>query len=297
MSEFRLILNMVDYDRENKVLTDRKSKFYYQNVPPEEINIAFVYQIFCFFEKKALVWINDKWRVAEPPSVLFVPPMTPYAVCSMNGEIIVDRFFISLSALQTIDDCLPGQLHFYNSFLSYTMNGQYLFSLNEKQEKNMKSDLIQWWPMWSKNFLIQDTGYSGWALTRILWCMTSLLNCWGELPPVHKKPVRIQVIEWVMEHLHHPFTLSDMAKDLYLSQEYIRRKFKKETGLTVMKFVLQVKLSLAAQYMLHFSPREAAEKAGFFDFSYFCQAFKKNFGKTPAQFHKYEQEIRQKTID
>ncbi len=294
MSQVRFELAMVEYDLGDKVLTDRKAEFYYRNEPPGVVSISPNYQFFSIFNAPALVWLHGTWHRVEPPAVLFVPPLETYAICGEHGTIASGYCFISLFALQKMDDCLPGQLHFYDSLLSYSMNGDYIFSLTEDQARKMKRDIDEWWPRWSEIRLARDEGYSAWALSRMIWRLTTLLDCWRELPAVGKKPLRIQVVEWIMEHLYQPFTLSEMAKDLYLSPEYIQRKFKKETGFTVMNFVLQLKLSYAAQYLVNYSPREVAEKACFPDFSYFCQIFKKHFGKTPAQFRKYEVELREK---
>lgn len=294
MSQVHFELAMVEYDLGDKVLTDRKAEFYHRNEPPDVVSISPNYQVFSIFDTPALIWLHGTWHRVEPPAIFFVPPLETYAICGEQGTIAPGYCFISLFALQKMDDCLPGQLHFYDSLLSYSMNGDYIFPLTEEQVRKMKRDMDEWWPHMSGLRLVRDEGYAAWVLGRMIWELTTLLDYWGDLPAVGKKPLRIQVVEWVMEHLHQPFTLSEMAKDLYLSSEYIQRKFKKETGFTVMNFVLQLKLSYAARYMVDYSPREAAEKACFPDFSYFCQIFKKHFGKTPAQFHKYETGLRKK---
>lgn len=283
---------MIEYDCEKRLLTGRKTEFYVKNKPPDVISIAPCYQCFCFLDSSALVWIEESWHVLQPPCILFIPPMTSYAVCGNGKSILFDYFFIFISVLQKLDSCMPGEMHFYDSFLAYSTVGKCIFSLTEQQAEMMRTDFSEHWPKVSDLTAKPDTGYSAWVVGKIVWYLSRLCDCFGPPPAVSKKEIRFQVIEWVMKNLSRPFTLNEMAKALYLSPQRIQSRFKKETGLSVMKFVLRLKLSCASHYLLTTTPEKTAKKTGFANFSYFCQAFRAEFGKTPKQFREYELDLR-----
>ena len=102
---------------------------------------------------------------------------------------------------------------------------------------------------------------------------------------VCSKPV-VKAIDYIYEHLNTRITLEDLSEFCKLSNSYLSRLFKKETGLTVSDYILAKKLE-TAKSMLAFSDYSIAEIAAALAFpsqSYMTNALKKECGLTPLQY-------------
>lgn len=88
------------------------------------------------------------------------------------------------------------------------------------------------------------------------------------------------------------FSLEDRLKKLPLNYDYIRKTFKKETGMTPHDYLLKERMTLAQQLISsgisnRFSPysvSQIAEACGFADPLYFSRVFKKYFGASPSEY-------------
>ena len=84
------------------------------------------------------------------------------------------------------------------------------------------------------------------------------------------------------------FTLNQLAEIAGISTSYLSTQFKKETGVTITDYVINLRirrsLPLLATTSLPIS--EISEKVGFQDYNYFTRTFKKVMGKSPSQYRK-----------
>ncbi|MGL6316246.1 helix-turn-helix domain-containing protein [Vibrio sp. WXL103] len=81
------------------------------------------------------------------------------------------------------------------------------------------------------------------------------------------------------------FTTASAAKQLFISERSLQRKFKQMTGSTVTEAVNLLRLAKASKLLLEgASVSYAAYQCGFNDHSYFSQKFKQQYGVTPSQF-------------
>ena len=83
-------------------------------------------------------------------------------------------------------------------------------------------------------------------------------------------------------------TLDDIAAKLFISKSGLIRIFKKQTGITPYKFLLNEKLSIAETLLMStdISIKTVSEMLCFTDEHYFSYIFKKKTGKTPSEFRK-----------
>lgn len=102
---------------------------------------------------------------------------------------------------------------------------------------------------------------------------------------VISKPI-VLCIDYIYSHLHYRITVSELAKYLNLSESYLSKLFKKEIGVPVSQYILDLKLE-QAKNLLQYSDYSLTEIANYLAFSsqsHFIQAFSKSTGITP---HKY----------
>ena len=97
-----------------------------------------------------------------------------------------------------------------------------------------------------------------------------------------------EVMRYVREHYSEPLMLSDLTEFSGLSQSYLIRAFRKDTGSTPHEYLLNYRLQKAME-MLHETdePIETiSDRCGFNSTSHFARAFKKTTDLTPSEFRK-----------
>ncbi len=94
-----------------------------------------------------------------------------------------------------------------------------------------------------------------------------------------------KIVSYINDHIHEKITLSILAQSMYLSQAYICRIFKAETGTTINKYITARRISIAkARLSLGSSVAEACGESGFNDYTNFVSLFTRMVGITPKQY-------------
>jgi len=84
-----------------------------------------------------------------------------------------------------------------------------------------------------------------------------------------------------------------LAKEMGMSHSVIYKKLKQLTGMTLVEFVREYKLKIAAALLKKnkYTVQDACHHAGFADRRYFSRAFKAKYGKTPSEYSQAGSEI------
>ena len=107
----------------------------------------------------------------------------------------------------------------------------------------------------------------------------------GNLPEDLQK-----IIEYINLHIFEDFTIADIARETFISQSTLERRFKQVLGTTPLEFIRRNKLMIAAQMLSSGeSVLQAGAAVGYTDTSYFIELFKAYYGTTPLQFKHREQ--------
>jgi AraC-like DNA-binding protein len=94
------------------------------------------------------------------------------------------------------------------------------------------------------------------------------------------------IIEYINERIEEDITIDEIADHFYLSKFHLSREFKKYTGTTIHRYIVQKKLIQAKELILKENPiNEVYKQCGFGDYSNFFRAFKNEYGITPKQYY------------
>lgn len=97
-----------------------------------------------------------------------------------------------------------------------------------------------------------------------------------------------EVIDYIEANYTREISLDALAAKTNFNKCYICKKFKKETGTTIINYILEMRIDKAKEMLLTLSDSrkiyEIAQAAGFSDVSYFNRIFKKLTSETPRQF-------------
>lgn len=123
------------------------------------------------------------------------------------------------------------------------------------------------------------------------------LEClWDELTQqeTSESPVE-KVKKLIVENLSTELSREELAKQVFMSPDYLTKLFKKETGMSLSDYIIHKRILLARQLLADtdLSMVEIAQRAGFSYSSYFARIFKKKVGKTPQQYRQEETGIQE----
>jgi len=94
------------------------------------------------------------------------------------------------------------------------------------------------------------------------------------------------IIEYINNHIEEDITVDELSECFYLSKFHLSREFKKHTGTTIHRYIIQKKLIEAKELILKGVPIISVYKqCGFGDYSNFFRSFKNEYGVTPKRFY------------
>lgn len=92
----------------------------------------------------------------------------------------------------------------------------------------------------------------------------------------------LRLMEYINQNLTSDLSICHLAERFYLSQYYMMRLFKQETGYTIGTYISQKRLLLAKELLLKDIPiTQICFDCGFKNYSTFSRAYKEFFGETP----------------
>lgn len=100
-----------------------------------------------------------------------------------------------------------------------------------------------------------------------------------------------RVMAYVETHLADKITIADVARAFYVSESTIIQTFRKKMGVSFYRCVTQRRLIAAKSLIAQGLAMEAvAEQVGFSDYSTFYRAFRQEFGISPRQYRKLQEQ-------
>ncbi len=96
------------------------------------------------------------------------------------------------------------------------------------------------------------------------------------------------IVDYIEKNYMMPITLTDIARELYLSLPYLSIKFKQDTGLTFCKYLQKVRIEQCCRLLANTEMKitETAVAVGYSDQKQFHKAFKNLLGITPNEFRR-----------
>ena len=114
--------------------------------------------------------------------------------------------------------------------------------------------------------------------------MRSLQDCYAR----QSEERVIKSIQWMQDNIAKAITLEGLASAVHLSVPHYCCLFKKEMGVSPLRFLTRLRLQLATNLLVGTKKTisEIAESIGYNDPFYFCRIFKKHFRLSPTQYRK-----------
>jgi len=130
----------------------------------------------------------------------------------------------------------------------------------------------------AENALTAQSGGTAAALPRLT-----------ELPSIDTMKSELRnTIAYIEGHFHEDISLHDIAGSVHMSESNFSRLFKKQTGVSFVEYVTQLRMEKAKEMLQRPDEKiyEVALAVGYQDSRYFSQIFRKYTGDTPSEFRK-----------
>lgn len=106
-----------------------------------------------------------------------------------------------------------------------------------------------------------------------------------KLPAAAGGRVVMKVKQYLEEHYGEKLNIGDLARSSFISEEHLIRLFRKETGMTPHRYLMELRISQARK-LLRLSPftvGHIAQVCGFSSIRAFCTQYKAFTGQTPTE--------------
>lgn len=103
-----------------------------------------------------------------------------------------------------------------------------------------------------------------------------------------ESPIIAQIKKFIKQNYMNKISLKDVASHVFVSPIYCEFLFKKETGKSIIDYLIDERIN-QAKILLYESGIPLAKiaiRVGFNDYNYFCRIFKKRTGYPPLQYKK-----------
>ena len=134
--------------------------------------------------------------------------------------------------------------------------------------------------------------YNGDVASSLLYLISNIIIrslSWKESRPISTVQDLITgIINYINDHFNEKLNLDEISKNAYISKNHLCSYFKKETGITILSYIKNIRLDYAAKLAVttELKSIEICFACGYGSVSNFLKDFRKRFGVTPMVMRK-----------
>lgn len=242
------------------------------------------YEIYLFIQGDADMSVEQVYYHLEPGDLIVLSPSEMHRVYCLK-ECLYERVFINVKE-PVVDRLSTRQTNLSTCFTSHPFGQRNLVHLSGEQMKDYIELAYKLQQALSSNEYGQDILADSY-LSQIL-VFVNLMYTGSNYTVMNSMPELVrETMIYIEEHINETVTLEQLSRKFYLSGTYISRQFKKNTGLSLRKYILDQKITLAKSFLSEGkNVSEACYLSGFSDYANFIRSFTKTVGVTPGHMKK-----------
>ena len=245
------------------------------------------YELLCCHNTSGAEYLigTERYKL-QKGDIIIVPPgisHRPLLPENMQEPYIRDVIWISMDFIGLLSETIPeiASLHLNSQTLFRTAGTrwEYICDLFRQGVQEAASKQLGW-----QTLVLANTA-------TILIHLIRSIHDFTSKPPEAEKPEHLdQFISYVEKHLSDKITLGETARHFYISESTVTQTFRKKMGISFYRYVTQRRLIASKTLIETGIPLETvAEEVGFTDYSTFFRAFKQEYGISPRQYRKMQQ--------
>lgn len=218
--------------------------------------------------------------------IIIIPPGNSHRVLlpdNMQEPYIRDVLWISKDFIGNLSETIPEietlTLSTQTLFRTAGTRWEYICDLFRQGIQEAAAAQLGWQTMLAAN-----------TMTILIHLIRAIHDITAKPTEVEKPELLDQFISYVEMHLSHRITLGETARHFYISESTVTQTFRKKMGISFYRYVTQRRLIASKTLIETGIPLETvAEQVGFTDYSSFFRAFKQEYGISPRQYRKMQQ--------
>jgi AraC-like DNA-binding protein/mannose-6-phosphate isomerase-like protein (cupin superfamily) len=242
------------------------------------------YELYLFISGDVTYFIEGKIYSLIPEDIVLINSIELHQAVINNKEIKYERIVL------WINKALLKELSTEKTDLSLCFEGQGRKNVLRGDidlQRNIKTLLNKLLSLEYYRGVGEDILYKAYITELMIYINNLCFNDRVQIDVNMKKSNLIdRVIEYINDNIEEDITMDELSEQFYISKFHLSREFKKHTGTTIHRYIVQKKLIEAKELILKENPIiDVYKQCGFGDYSNFFRAFKNEYGVTPKQFY------------
>ncbi len=251
------------------------------NHEPEEENFTHLYRLCYFFNGEATCFINSRNYVIPEKTALYLPPNHSITLDDKaNRKHPATLYFINFEI---------GNLARRNEF--HEMMIQCMPNLMVPDDRCI---LLKLFEEAFSEASSEKTGACGFIQSLFHMIITHMIRYsqsdQSSLPVCSQKissttTLLNQASEYIYDHLRKNIKINQLAKELGISEIYLYKLFKEQTGKSPQQFLADYRIQMAKEFLANpdYSIKMIADELGYCSANHFSTTFKKKTGYAPNE--------------
>ncbi len=231
------------------------------------------YELYLFIGGDAEFMIEGRTVALKPHTLLLLPPNTVHSLRFLNGESAYRRTVLWISP-ELFERISPEGWDAPQEFLPAGADAaalEGLLALLDGEQARLERDF--------SGFEGRETVYADY-IRLILIHLCRLKD--RAVPP---SPFLRGTQAYIETHLAGDLSADAIARALHMGKSHLMRRFRAEADVTLHQYVLKLRLQKAKRLLSRGdTAAEAADAAGFSDYTTFYKAFVREFAMSPSQY-------------
>lgn len=209
---------------------------------------------------------NDKVHFLPARHYMWIPSGVVHAIYPSSPEVVMKNLYFPMQNVAS---------SFYNNVGIYPLN-------------SLLVEMLLFTKSWNGDILDTQTDeFTIGSSFRVLLEKTASQSLNLELP--HPKDNRLaEIINYLRDHIHQEHLLPGLASAFSMSDKSLYRLFKKDVGMSFMKYYTQLRIFISLEYLLNtkYNISEIATMIGYSSLPTFSNTFIRVTGKRPSDYRK-----------
>ncbi len=274
------------YQTRQKMLSRDYEIFHYSDTNLQKVNLHHhdFYECYLFISGDVTYLIEGKTYTLNPGDIILINSTELHQPIINNNEIPYERIVLWLDK-NFINNLSTATTDLARCFEDPARVNVIRASIETQQ--NIKLILTKLLALENYSGIGSDLLYKAYIVEILVHLNMLLFQNGVKLSIDIKKSNLIdEIIQYINNHIEEDISIDELSEQFYLSKYHLIREFKKHSGTTIHKFIVQKKLILAKELILSGIPIiNVYEQCGFGDYSNFFRAFKNEYGMTPKHFY------------
>ncbi len=265
-----------------------------------------IHVLFCGIDTKSKFW---KEHSVKESYVLWIVSEGTIKIQASGKEMILEKgdayVFFPQTAYKA--ECLsePCAIMFthFNYQIAHNVRALEIYAIDDcfkyqtiKKQVNLYTDMIK---QYSQNKSVSSLTLKG----NLLLMLARLIELKGKKTVAdgkHKKSISrlLPALDYIAENVHEHITIKMLANTVFCSEKYFSSLFKEAFGISPMKYIVDIKLNKALEYLStkQHTIKDISASLGFADQFVFSKSFKRKFGLSPSAIFKTKEDKTNKQI-